>query len=96
MREMWHTALPTLNECRNMLIKREFRLLKSDSIQERYTRYMDAVRAKIHEYEKEDLGTMDPQELRDTKRMWEWFREAAHKEELVAMLIVADLTEAEE
>lgn len=93
MREKWQTALPTLNECRNMLIKREFRLLKADSIQEAYTRYLDALYEKIQEFEKEDLGTLDPLELRGVKSMCEWFREAAHKEELAATRLVAELTE---
>ena len=93
MRELWHAALPTLNECKNMLIKREFRLLKVDSIQDSYARYLDSVCEKIHDLEKEDLGTADPIELQHIKAMWEWFRAAAHQEELVAMCIVAELTE---
>ena len=75
-----------------MLIKREFRLLKSDSIQERYARYLDAISYKIHELEREDLGSFDPLELQNVKAMWEWFRSAAHREELVATFIVAELT----
>ena len=93
MRELWYAALPTLNECKNMLIKREFRLLKADSIQENYVRYLDAICEKIHQLEKEDLGDSDPLELQQVKGMWEWFRSAAHREELVATCIVAELTE---
>jgi cyclopropane fatty-acyl-phospholipid synthase-like methyltransferase len=93
MRELWHAALPTFNECKNMLIKREFRLLKVDSIQEPYTRYLDAICEKIHELEKEDLGTADPIELQHIKSMWEWFRMAAHQEEQVATCMIAELTE---
>ncbi len=93
VRELWYAALPTLNECRNMLIKREFRLLKADSIQDSYTRYLDALCVKIHELEKEDLGISDPIELQHLKSMWEWFRSAAHQEELVATFIVGELTE---
>jgi cyclopropane fatty-acyl-phospholipid synthase-like methyltransferase len=92
MRDLWHTAIPTFNECKNMLIKREFRLLKSDSIQERYARYLDAISYKIHEFEREDLGASDPLELQNVKTMWEWFRNAAHHEELVATFIIAELT----
>jgi cyclopropane fatty-acyl-phospholipid synthase-like methyltransferase len=94
MRDLWHTAIPTYNECRNMLTKREFRLLKTDSIQGQYIRYLDALYRKIQELEKEDLGVSDPMELKNVKAMWEWFRNAAHKEELVATMIVGELTEA--
>jgi cyclopropane fatty-acyl-phospholipid synthase-like methyltransferase len=93
MRELWQAALPTFNECKNMLIKREFRLLKSDPIQEAYIRYVDAVFEKIQELEREDLGTSDPLELQQIKSMWEWFRSAAHDEEVVATCIVAELTQ---
>jgi cyclopropane fatty-acyl-phospholipid synthase-like methyltransferase len=93
MRELWHAALHTFNECKNMLIKREFRLVKIESIQESYTRYLDSISRKIHELEKEDLGAGDPIELQHIKAMWEWFRQAAHQEELVATCIVAELTE---
>ena len=93
MRERWLVALPTLNECRNMLIKRDFRLLKSEAVQEPYIRYMEAMNAKIHELEKEDLGSYEPTELQAVKSMWEWFRQAARKEELAATFIVAELTE---
>jgi cyclopropane fatty-acyl-phospholipid synthase-like methyltransferase len=93
MRELWHAAMPTLNECKNMLIKREFRLLRADSIQEPYTRYLDSVCEKIHELEKEDLGDADPLELQRIKTMWEWFRSAAHQEEMVATCIIAELTQ---
>ena len=93
MRDLWHTALPTLNECKNMLIKREFRLVRVDSMQEAYLRYVDALCEKIHELEREALGAVDPQELQSVKAMWEWFRMAVHQEEIVATLIVAQLTE---
>ena len=93
MRELWHAALPTFNECKNMLIKREFRMLRTDSIQESYTNYLDAICSKIHELEKEDLGTSDPMELQHIKSMWEWFRDAAHKEELVATCMIGELTQ---
>jgi SAM-dependent methyltransferase len=93
MRELWHAALPTFNECKNMLVKREFRLLKIDSIQESYIRYLDSICLKIQELEKEDLGASDPLELQHIKSMWEWFRNAAHQEELVATCIIAELTE---
>ena len=93
MRELWHAALPTLNECKNMLVKREFRLLKVDSIQEQYTRYLDAICQNIQELKKEDLGSSDPIELQQIQAMWEWFRIAAHKEELAATCVVAELTE---
>ncbi|HJZ12651.1 MAG TPA: methyltransferase domain-containing protein [Acidobacteriota bacterium] len=92
MRELWQTALPTYNECRNMLIKREFRLIKTESIQDAYRQYIDAIVHKIHEWEKEDLGDSDPMELQNVRRMWEWFQNAAQKEELVATCIVAELT----
>ena len=95
MREKWQTALPTFNECRNMLIKREFRLLKTDPIQEAYVKYLDALYAKVQEFEKEDLGTSDPLELGEVKTMLEWFRNAAHKEELAATRMVAELTESD-
>jgi hypothetical protein len=75
-----------------MLIKREFRLVKEQSIQEMYIRYLDALYEKIQLLEKEDLGTGDPMELNQVKSMWDWFRNAAHKEELVATFIVAELT----
>jgi cyclopropane fatty-acyl-phospholipid synthase-like methyltransferase len=94
MRELWHTALPTFNECKNMLIKREFRLVRMDSIQDSYLRYVDALCEKIRELEKEDLGASDPQELQNIKAMWDWFRMAVHQEEIVATFIVAQLTEA--
>ena len=45
-------------------------------------------------FEKEDLGTLDPAELQKVKAMWEWFHKAAKDEELVATMIVAQLTEA--
>ena len=93
MRELWHAALPTFNECKNMLIKREFRLLQAGSIQESYSRYLDSICQQIHELEKEDLGDADPMELQHIKSMWEWFRLAAHKEEMVATCVVAELTE---
>jgi cyclopropane fatty-acyl-phospholipid synthase-like methyltransferase len=93
MRELWHAALPTFNECKNMLIKREFRLLQADFIQEPYVRYLDAVCQHIHELEKEGLGDADPIELQHIKSMWEWFRLAAHQEELVATCVIAELTE---
>jgi ubiquinone/menaquinone biosynthesis C-methylase UbiE len=93
MRELWETALPTFNECRNMLIKREFRLLKTESIQDVYKQYVDSIVHKIHEWEKEDLGDSDPIELQKVRAMWEWFQNAAHKEELVATYIVAEMTE---
>lgn len=92
MRELWQTAIPTYNECKNMLIKREFRLLKNESIQEPYTRYLDAVHQKILELEKEDLGIGDPGELQQIKVMWDWFREAARKEEVVATFLIAERT----
>ncbi|PWT94262.1 MAG: hypothetical protein C5B54_00280 [Acidobacteria bacterium] len=92
MRERWQTAMPTYNESRNMLIKRDFRLLKSDSIQQGYVKYLDALYQKILELEKEGLGDFDPNELKETKQMWNWFREAAHNEELVATFLVAELT----
>lgn len=92
MGELWHTALPTYNECRNMLIKREFRLVKADSIQESFVRYVDGVHSKIHEFEKEGLGDCDPIELQGVKTMWDWFRNAAHAEELFAAFVVAELT----
>lgn len=94
MRELWYTAIPTYNECRNMLTKREFRLIKADSIQEQYVRYLDALCQKIVELEKEDLGDSDPMELKNVKAMWEWFRKAARKEELMASMVVAELTES--
>jgi hypothetical protein len=94
MRELWMSAPLTYNECRNMLIKREFRLVKADSIQDSYSKYLHALNSKIHELEKEDLGTLDPAELQRVKTMWEWFYDAAKKEELVATMIVAQLTEA--
>lgn len=90
--EKWHTAFPTYNECRNMLIKREFRLLKEQSIQDLYVRYLDALYEKILLLEKEDLGAGDPMELNHVKSMCEWFRNAAHKEELVATYLIAELT----
>ncbi len=93
MRDRWQTALPTLNECKNMLIKREFRLLRADSIQEQYVRYLDKICDSIHALEKEDLGVSDPQELILVKDMWLWFRDAARKEELAATCIVAELTQ---
>jgi cyclopropane fatty-acyl-phospholipid synthase-like methyltransferase len=92
MRERWQTAIPTYNECKNMLIKRDFRILKSDSIQDKYIRYLDALYQKVLELEKEDLGISDPNELKGIKEMCEWFRNAAHKEELVATFLVAELT----
>jgi cyclopropane fatty-acyl-phospholipid synthase-like methyltransferase len=92
MGELWHTALPTYNECKNMLIKREFRLLKADSIQESFVRYVDGVHAKILEFEKEGLGDCDPIELQGVKAVWDWFRDAAHAEELFAAVVVAELT----
>ncbi len=94
MRELWMTAPLTYNECRNMLIKRDFRLAKAESIQDLYSKYLGALIAKIHELEKEDLGTLDPAELQKVKAMWEWFHKAAKDEELVATMIVAQLTEA--
>ena len=93
MRELWQAALPTLNECKNMLIKREFRLLKVDPIQDSYIRYVDGICEKIRELQKEDLGSSDPIELKRIQEMWEWFRSAAHKEEVVATCLVAELTE---
>jgi cyclopropane fatty-acyl-phospholipid synthase-like methyltransferase len=93
MREKWQTALPTFNECRNMLIKRELRLVRCDSIQQAYIKYLDALWSQLHEIEKEDLGTLDPLELTEVKSMLQWFREAAHKEELAATCMVAELTE---
>ena len=93
MRELWHAALPTFNECKNMLIKREFRLLQAESIQESYVRYLDSICQQIHELEKEDLGDADPMELQQIKSMWEWFRRASHKEEMVATCVIAELTE---
>ena len=93
MRELWHAALPTFNECKNMMIKREFRMLKTDSIQESYVNYLDAICAKIHELEREDLGTSDPLELQHIKSMWEWFRRAAHSEDLVATCMIGELTQ---
>jgi ubiquinone/menaquinone biosynthesis C-methylase UbiE len=93
MREMWNTAPLTFNECKNMLIKRDFRLVKADPIQEMYVRYLDALCEKVHDLEREDLGSSDPMELQKAKAMWEWFRDAAHKEELTAAMIVAELTE---
>jgi len=93
MRELWHAALPTFNECKNMMIKRDFRMLKTDSIQEAYARYLDAICAKIHELEKEDLGVADPMELQKIKSMWEWFRTAAHTEDLVASCMIGELTQ---
>jgi hypothetical protein len=95
MRDLWAAALPTYNECKNMLIKREFRLVKIDPIQEAYVRYIDALCKKIQELEREDLGTSDPLELQHIKSMWEWFRSAAHNEEVVATCIVAELTQYE-
>lgn len=92
MGELWHTALPTYNECRNMLTKREFRLLKAESIQESFVRYVDALDLKILEFEKEGLGDCDPIELKGVKQMWEWFKDAAHKEELFAAFVIAELT----
>lgn len=94
MRELWNTAPLTFNECKNMLIKRDFRLLKAEPIQELYARYLDALCAKAHELEREDLGTLDPNELKKVKTMWQWFSNAAKAEELVATLVVAELTEA--
>ena len=93
MRELWQAALPTFNESKNMLIKREFRLLKIESIQESYTQYLDSICEKIYELEKEDLGASDPIELQHIKSMWEWFQSAAHTEELVATCMIAELTE---
>jgi SAM-dependent methyltransferase len=90
--DKWHTAFPTYNECRNMLIKREFRLLKEESIQSAFIRYMDSLYEKIQLLEKEDLGVSDPMELSQVKSMCEWFRNAAHSEELVATFLVAELT----
>lgn len=90
--EKWHTAFPTYNECRNMLIKREFRLLKEQSIQDEYIRYLDALYEKIQLLEKEDLGASDPLELNHVKQVWEWFRNAAHQEQLVATFLIAELT----
>ncbi len=90
--ERWYTAFPTYNECRNMLIKREFRLLKEQSIQDEYIRYLDALYKKIQLLEKEDLGASDPLELNHVKQVWEWFRNAAHQEQLVATFLVAELT----
>jgi hypothetical protein len=55
---------------------------------------VDALFAKIQELEKEDLGTLDPAELKKVKSMWEWFCKAAKEEELAATMIVAQLTEA--
>jgi cyclopropane fatty-acyl-phospholipid synthase-like methyltransferase len=94
MREQWQTALPTFNECKNMLIKRDFRLLKSDSIQDPYIRYLKAINEKIHELEREDLGTFDARELEEAKKMWQWFLDAAVAEDLSATLFVAELTES--
>jgi cyclopropane fatty-acyl-phospholipid synthase-like methyltransferase len=93
MRELWHAALPTFNECKNMLIKREFRLLQAESIQEPYARYLDSICHQIHELEKEDLGDSDPMELQYIKSMWEWFRLAAHQQEMVATCVIAELTQ---
>ena len=93
MRALWNTAPLTFNECKNMLIKRDFRLLKADPIQDLYIRYLDALCRKIQELEREDLGTLDPNELKKVKAMWEWFRDAARSEELVAAMVVAELTE---
>jgi cyclopropane fatty-acyl-phospholipid synthase-like methyltransferase len=90
--EKWHVAFPTYNECRNMLIKREFRLIKETSIQDAYVRYLDALFERIQILEKEDLGDSDPMELNHVKSMWEWFRMAAHNEELVATFLIAELT----
>jgi cyclopropane fatty-acyl-phospholipid synthase-like methyltransferase len=93
MRKLWQSALPTYNESRNMLTKRDFRLVRCDSIQDQYRRYLDGMVEKIHELEREDLGEADPLELSRVKLMWEWFHKAAHKDELVATLIVAELTQ---
>jgi cyclopropane fatty-acyl-phospholipid synthase-like methyltransferase len=93
MRELWQSAPLTFNECKNMLIKRDFRLIKADSIQADYKRYLKSLFAKIQELEKEDLGAVDPGELKKVKSMWKWFCNAAEKEELVATMIVAELTE---
>jgi len=93
MRELWHAALPTFNECKNMLIKRDFRMLKTDSIQQPYANYLDAICGKIHELEREDLGVADPMELQHIKNMWEWFRNAAHTEDLVATCMIGELTQ---
>jgi cyclopropane fatty-acyl-phospholipid synthase-like methyltransferase len=90
--ERWRTAFPTYNECRNMLVKREFRLLKEHSIQDAYIRYLDSLCEKIRLLEKEDLGASDPLELNHVKSMWEWFRNAAHEEQLVATFLIAELT----
>lgn len=92
MRERWQTAMPTFNECKNMLIKRDFRVLRNESIQDQYIRYLDALYQKVLELEKEDLGISDPNELKGIKEMCDWFRNAAHKEELVATFLVAELT----
>ena len=92
-RELWQAALPTYNESRNMLTKRDFRLVRCESIQEMYRRYLDAIVEKVQELEREDLGGVDPIELGRVKSMWEWFRRAAHNDELVATLIVAQLTQ---
>lgn len=94
MRELWSTAPLTFNECKNMLIKRDFRLLKAEPIQELYVRYLDALCSKARELDREDLGTLDPNELKKVKGMWEWFQAAALAEELVATMVVAELTEA--
>ena len=93
MRELWQAALPTYNESRNMLTKRDFRLVRCDSIQEMYRRYMDGMVGKLHELDREDLGGADPLELSRVKSMWEWFAKAGHNDELVATLIVAELTQ---
>jgi cyclopropane fatty-acyl-phospholipid synthase-like methyltransferase len=95
MRELWNTAPLTFNECKNMLIKRDFRLVKAEPIQEHYIRYLDAICQKVQELEREDIGTLDPGELKRVRGMWEWFRTAAHAEELVATMVVAELTEYE-
>jgi cyclopropane fatty-acyl-phospholipid synthase-like methyltransferase len=92
MRERWQTAMPTFNECKNMLIKRDFRIVKNKSIQDQYIRYLDALYQKVLELEKEDLGASDPNELKGIKEMCDWFRNAAHKEEVVATFVVAELT----
>ena len=67
--------------------------MKIESIQQEYTRYIEAICTKIQEWEKEDLGVSDPIELKNVKAMWEWFRNAAHEEELVATIMVAELTQ---
>jgi hypothetical protein len=56
-------------------------------------RYLDALCTKAYELDREDLGTLDPNELKKVKGMWEWFQAAAHAEELVATMVVAELTE---